>query len=106
MRGRHTKAHRPLVWNFPNVWGDLGPGIDLCCAIRQGDWKLICHYDTGQKELFNIPADISESHDLSASDPALVRRLSRTLGRYLRKVGAQRPSFSATGQPCPWPDEK
>ena len=106
LRGRHAKAHRPLVWNFPNVWGDLGPGIDLCCAIRQSDWKLIYHYDTGQKELFNIPADISESHDLSVSEPALVRRLSRTLGRYLRKVGAQRPSFSTTGKPCPWPDEK
>lgn len=34
-----------------------------------------------------------------------MRRGHSAIGRYLRKVGAQRPSFSATGKPCPWPDE-
>lgn len=97
--------HRPLVWHFPNVWGNEGPGINLCSAIRLGRWKLIYHYDTGQKELYDIPADIGEQHDLSRRHPAIVRRLSRRLGRYLRSVGAQRPTFRATGQPCPWPDE-
>lgn len=98
--------HRPLVWNFPNVWGNEGPGINLCCALRLDDWKLIYHYDTGVKELYNLSNDISETTDLADVYPALVRRLARTLGRYLRHVDAQRPSFTDTGQPCPWPDEK
>lgn len=100
---RQSGSQRALVWNFPNVWGNEGPGINLCCAIRRGDWKLIYYYDTGVKELYNIRTDISESCNEAAAHPRLVRRLSRALGRYLRSVGAQRPAF-ADGTACPWPD--
>ncbi|MCM1347911.1 MAG: sulfatase [Firmicutes bacterium] len=100
-----TPAERELVWNFPNVWGNEGPGINLCAAIRRGPWKLIYHYDTGEKELYNIPADISELHNLASSEPETVKFLSHRLGELLRERGADRPSFTATGRPCPWPDE-
>ena len=107
LRGKKgTSRHRPIVWNFPNIWGNDGPGINLCCAIRRDDWKLIYHYDTGQRELYNIVRDIGETHDLAAAKPRLVRSLSRELGRYLRSVGAQRPVVRQTGKPCPWPDEQ
>ena len=96
---------RALIWNYPHVWGNRGPGIDLNCAIREGDWKLIYSYKTGQKELYDISHDISEQHDLSASRPELVRRLSRKLGKRLRAMKAQRPTLKTTGLPCPWPDE-
>lgn len=96
---------RALVWNFPNIWGNDGPGINLNCAIRKDDWKLIYYYESGRKELYNIPQDIGEEHNVAAEHPDLVRDLSKELGRYLRRVGAQRPSFKANGQPCPWPDE-
>jgi len=96
---------RPLVWNFPNIWGNNGPGINLNCAIRKDAWKLIYYYETGKKELFNISDDIAEKHDLSQQHPDTVKRLSKELGQYLRSVGGQRPSFKSSGQPCPWPDE-
>lgn len=96
---------RSLYWNFPNLWGNTGPGIGATCSVRDGDWKLIYYYETGKKELFNIKEDIGETHDRTESHPALVKRLSKKLGKYLRKVEAQRPSFKATGRPCPWPDE-
>ena len=54
---------------------------------------------------FNISDDIGESNDLSAQHPDIVKKLSKELGSYLRKVDAQRPAFNATGKPCPWPDE-
>lgn len=98
-------AGRPLIWNFPNVWGLEGPGIDLNCAIRKDDWKLIYSYATGKKELYNITDDIGESHDMSSERPDIVRVLSEELGELLREAGAMRPSFKSTGQPCPWPDE-
>lgn len=97
---------RTLIWNYPHVWGNRGPGIDLNCAIRKGDWKLIYYYKTGRKELYNIRKDISEEHDLAVERPDLVRRLSRQLGKRLRAMKAQRPTFQATGEPCPWPDGK
>ena len=96
---------RSLHWNFPNHWGNDGPGIGPTCTVRKGDWKLIYYYDSGKKELFNIPEDIGEKNDLAALHPDIVKSLSKELGDYLRKVGGQRPSFKATGKPCPWPDE-
>ena len=96
---------RALIWNYPNVWGNTGPGISLNCAIRLGSWKLIYNYKTGEKELYNVDQDISEEHNLAADHPEKVRQLSRRLGRELRRMNAQRPTFKATGKPCPWPDE-
>ena len=96
---------RALIWNYPTVWGNTGPGISLNCAIRLGSWKLIYNYKTGEKELYNVDQDISEEHNLAADHPEKVRQLSRRLGRELRRMNAQRPTFKATGKPCPWPDE-
>ncbi len=101
----HSSRNRTLIWNYPHVWGNRGPGIDLNCAIRQGDWKLIYSYKTGRKELYDIRHDISEVNDLAAEHSDLVRRLSRKLGKRLRSMKAQRPTNQATGLPCPWPDE-
>lgn len=97
---------RKLYWNFPNNWGVNGPGINFAAAVRDGDWKLVYYYKTGKKELFNIREDIGEQNDCAASEPGLVKRLSKDLGRYLRETDAQRPVFKATGKPAPWPDEK
>ena len=96
---------RALVWNFPNIWGNDGAGINLNCAIRKDEWKLVYYYETGRKELFHIPNDIGEQHNLAEQHPSVVKALSKELGNYLRRVGAQRPSFKSNGRPCPWPDE-
>lgn len=96
---------RSLHWNSPNIWGNKGPGIGPTCSVRKNDWKLIYYYETGKKELFNISDDIGEKKDLATHHPDIVRKLSNNLGKYMRKVGGQRPSFKSTGKPCPWPDE-
>lgn len=97
---------RKLYWNFPNIWGATGPGIGATAVIRDGDWKLVYYYEDGTKELFNIREDIGEKNNQIAEYPGLVEKLSGQLGKYLRSVGAQRPSFKITGKPCPWPDEQ
>lgn len=96
---------RNLYWNCPNIWGADGPGIGPTCSVRSGDWKLVYYYATGKKELFNIADDIGEKHNQADSQPALVKKLSKDIGSYLRKVGGQRPTFRSSGKPCPWPDE-
>lgn len=105
-KGKNPSDGRALFWNCPNLWDGSGPGVGPSCTIREGDWKLIYFYETGKKELFNISEDIGENHEQSASYPERVTGLSAKLGTYLRSVDAQRPSFKATGKPCPWPDEK
>lgn len=104
-RSGDPSADRALIWNFPNVWGLPGPGIDLSCAIRKNRWKLIYSYADGSKQLYDIDADLGEKNDLAAARPDIVRELSKELGESLRAAGALRPSFTATGKPCPWPDE-
>lgn len=66
---------------------------------------MIYFYDDGHHELYNLVDDIGEAHDLSAEYPEKVRQLSKVLGKRLRKMQAQRPTFSASGRPCLWPDD-
>ena len=107
LKGQNSRAFadRSIVWNFPNIWGGSGPGINLRCAIRHGDWKLIYNYQTEKKELYNIAEDISENNDVAAANPSKVKELSAMLGKRLREMKAQRPCFTATSKPCKWPDE-
>ena len=67
--------------------------------------KLIYYYENGKKELYDVAHDIGETHDLSTERLDVVKRLSVALGRRLRAMNAQRPTFKSTGAPCPWPDE-
>lgn len=101
--GNPSKGRR-FYWNFPNLWGNTGPGIGATATIREGDWKLVYYYEDGQKELFNLREDIGEKHNLADSHPKLVDRLSKHLGKYLRSVDAQRPAWKASGKACAWPD--
>ena len=101
----NSSKKRSLYWNFPNGWGKPGPGFGSSCTIRKGDWKLIYYYGTQEKELFNIAEDISEKQNLVKEYPDMARKLSKELSVYLRQKKVQRPSFKATGEPVPWPDE-
>lgn len=102
----NPSRNRDLVWNFPNVWGLPGPGIDMNCALRYNNWKLIYSYATGTAELYDIDRDISESHDLSYDRPDILHMMQRRLGDALRKVGAQRPTIRANGAVADWPDHE
>ncbi len=95
----------PLVWHYPNKWGASGPGIDATSTIREGDWKLIYWHRDGKKELYNVVKDISEDNDMAQMESARVKSMSKKLGKYLRSVKAQMPTFKANGKPCPYPDE-
>jgi arylsulfatase A-like enzyme len=100
-----TDRDRNLIWHYPNKWGGSGPGIGTTSTIRSGEWKLIYWYKNQQFELYNIKEDISEQNNLAGREPGITERLASELGAYLREVGAHRPSFKATGDPVPWPDQ-
>jgi len=44
-------------------------------AIRQGDYKLIEFFDTGELELFNLMKDVGEKHNLAETQPELAASL-------------------------------
>jgi arylsulfatase A-like enzyme len=47
-------------------------------ALRQGDWKLLVQ-SSGKVELYNLAADIAETHDLAAAQPGRVKELRARL---------------------------
>lgn len=59
--------HEALYWNWKNKGSDAG------WAVREGRWKLLS--DKGGIELYDLEADLSETHDRSAAEPEVVERL-------------------------------
>ncbi len=51
-------------------------------ALRQGPWKLIFHKN-GQRELFNLQADLSETKDVAESNRDIVERLTTLMRGYI-----------------------
>ncbi|MCA9136234.1 MAG: arylsulfatase [Planctomycetales bacterium] len=73
VEGRTTKRNKPLIWNFTGYGGIV--------AVRDGDWKAI-RRNLNQKqpadwELYNITLDPSETNDLAADHPEIVKRLEK-----------------------------
>ena len=109
---------RPLFWHQPHYWGVAGPGIEPYSAVRLGDHKLIWFHstpgppeaeggpptNTGPRyELYDIEADVGESHDLSLENPAHVAALAEVLSLWLTSTGAQRSVDRSTSTPVAWP---
>ena len=61
-------------------------------AIRQGNFKLIEFFDTGQVELYNLDDDISEEHNLAMELPDKVTELQKRLAKWRAEVGASIPA--------------
>ncbi|MCC6493016.1 MAG: arylsulfatase [Pirellulales bacterium] len=66
---RPALAGEPLQRENPIYWEHEGNR-----AIRQGNWKLVMKFK-GPWELYDIEADRTEQHDLSAERPDLVKEL-------------------------------
>jgi arylsulfatase A-like enzyme len=77
---------RPLLWHLPHY---TNQGSRPSGAIREGDWKLIEHYEDSRTELFNLAQDISEAQDLVAKEPKRAADLKAKLAAWRKDVGAQ-----------------
>ena len=61
---------RFLYWELPG--GDSQP---LRQAIRWKQWKAVRHDPKAELELFHLPSDIGEAHNVSAGHPEVVARV-------------------------------
>lgn len=88
---------RALCWHFPHY---TNQGSRPAGAIREGDWKLIEHYENGALELYNLAQDPSETKDVAASEAGRVAALRGKLEAFRRDAKAQEnvpnPKFSAS----------
>jgi arylsulfatase A-like enzyme len=83
-----TIPERDLIWHYPH-YGNQGG--DPSSIIRRGKWKLIHYYETGEDELYDISADISEKNNVAAQHPDIVKDLHTRLFSYLESTGARYP---------------
>lgn len=86
---------RNLFWYYP-FYQARRPHA----AIRSGDWKLVYHFETRQPELYHLPTDISESHNLADQLPQTTAVMLELLNNHLDHLQSQRP------EPNPRHDEK
>ena len=78
--GKNLGRHNPIFWEHE---GNK--------AIRKGDWKLVSKHK-GKPELYRIPADRTELHDLSEAEPKIATELLLEWEQWAARVGVR-----------PWP---
>lgn len=98
--GKPRPRTKPLFWEwFFRVWGDeyTPPMI----AIRDGDWKLFVNHDGSRAQLFDIPNDIGEAHDVAAMHPDVVQSLTAKALAWQKSLppSKARDEVAATGHP-------
>jgi len=98
--GQPRPRRKPLHWEwlFPVQGAEYRPPM---LAIRDGDWKLFVQHDGSGAELYNIPADIAERHNVASAHPTLVKELTdRALAwRDTLPPSQARQQAAAGGQP-------
>jgi arylsulfatase A len=88
LRGRGERKRSALFWHYPHYSNQGGrPGG----AVRQGDLKLIEHYEDGRRELFDLAHDPGERHDLVGERTGDAARLASLLDGWRQAVGSQMP---------------
>ncbi|MCC6492491.1 MAG: sulfatase [Pirellulales bacterium] len=92
LRQDGTIADRDLFWHYPHYQHYQLEGTTPYGAIRRGDWKLIEYYDGAPAELYNLREDISEKHNLAATERDRVKELGAALAAWRAAVGAQMPA--------------
>jgi arylsulfatase A-like enzyme len=96
--GTVKRRREALTFHFPHYDKDrLGPAS----AIIANNFKLLRVYEGDRRMLFDLRSDMSESDDLSASHPDLVRKLDQQLKAYLQSVDAKLPTKRLAGAPAP-----
>jgi arylsulfatase A-like enzyme len=86
LRGKEPPARDALFWHYPHYSNQsVQPGG----AVRAGNWKLIEFYENGRLELFDLSKDTSESRNLSAEKPDVVKELHAKLDAWRKETGAR-----------------
>ena len=97
---REVLAHYPHQWK-PYQLRD----IDYMSSLRKGDWKIVYRHREQTLELYNIGDDITERNDLSQTHPDILRQMAEALTAKLEGYDALLPTFRATGEEIPMPNE-
>ena len=88
MKQTNALKRDAIYWHYPHY----GYATKPYGSMRQGDWKLIEYFESGEFELFDLKNDIGEIQNLVATSPAKVRAMHQQMLEWRRQVGAQMPT--------------
>lgn len=89
LQGSAEPVHDALYWHYPH-YHPLGE--DPVSAVRMGDYKLIRHYESGRRELYNLRKDIREEINLMDRMPEKGAELEMKLNDWIDSVNAYVPT--------------
>jgi arylsulfatase A len=85
-----------LFWHYPHYHPG---GATPYGAVRQGDTKLIEHYEDGHLEMFDLANDPGEKLNIANQFPAKRNALAALLGNWREQLNAQMPSTNPDFDP-------
>ncbi len=88
-------ARDTLYWHLPHYHHSTPAS-----AIRQGDWKLLEFFEDGALELYHLSADLGETKNLAAQEPARTQALHTALKAWRKEVQAQLPQRNPAYDPA------
>ncbi len=83
-----TPPERGLLWHLPHYSPQHGKPAS---AYREGDWKIIHHYEDDRYELFNLQEDLGETRDLAISNIEKLEEMKQKLHAELKRLKAKMP---------------
>jgi len=92
---------RPLYWEWiSGVQGADDGYLPPPLCVRDGDWKLFVRHDGQGAQLFDIPKDAAEKHDVAVAHPEVVKELTAKVLAWAKTLPASpaRDKFVANGQ--------
>lgn len=85
-----AKEERTMIWHYPLEKPHFLGGRSAD-AIRDGDWKLIEFFDSGERELYNLAEDESEQHNLAVTRTDKADELGLKLLAWRQSVMVETP---------------
>jgi len=73
-------------------------------AVRHGRWKLLCDYDGGRANLYNVITDPGESRNLAGAQPEVTKDLLKKLMDWYQSMPSSEPTHSIQATPNGVPD--
>lgn len=83
----------PIFWRRPPDRKTVSPSQperlpDL--AMREGNWKLLCEYDGGQPQLYDLKEDAGEARNVAEQNQEVVDRMTREVRAWHGSMPADR----------------
>jgi arylsulfatase A-like enzyme len=79
---QHKYQNRTLIWHYPHYSNQGGkPGA----AIREGNYKLIYHFEDKSTELFDVVKDIGEQINIARQYPKTAETMKKKLLKWIKE---------------------